>query len=348
MNSTDSARKAADRFALPGPARAWFSAAASLPDHPDAVAADLHRLTPDRLHALLEPFALAAEDLHDITALWSGPVPGEAVWMAGRMAAAVARDAGTAPAWVDWPRVSGLADPHARTAPLIAFALAVPAHLRAQAADGTDPATTRATLRDVGRQTAAHRRMFGTAGLDTTAWVAHLFRSGFYELGRLQYEPNTLGEQGAVRWLAPAEHAAAGGDPRLAPGAPALRLHIPGGEPLDPERTAASLRRARPFFDGWHPAGFTVATCSSWLLDPQLRGYLPAGSNILAFQDLFHLVEQAAPGDSDVHRFVFDRAEPVAPARLPRRTRVERAAAGHLAAGGHWQVRTGWLFLPGG
>ncbi|AQZ64596.1 unnamed protein product [[Actinomadura] parvosata subsp. kistnae] len=52
-------------------------------------------------------------------------------------------------------------------------------------------------------------------------------------------------------------------------------------------------------------------TCGSWLLDDQLRAYLPAGSHILAFQRRFRL--------------------------------LERAVADHLAAGGTWYGRVGWL-----
>jgi hypothetical protein len=40
--------------------------------------------------------------------------------------------------------------------------------------------------------------------------------------------------------------------------------------------------------------------------------------------------------------FVFG-AEGADPARLPRRTRLERAVADHLAAGGTWYGRLGWL-----
>src|SRR5690606_4525625 len=89
-----------------------------------------------------------------------------------------------------------------------------------------------------------------------------------------------------------------------------------------------------------------------WLLDPQLAEYLPEGSNILAFQRLFRLVERGAPGDADVFRFVLSMPE-VDPRRAPRGSRLERAAADHVAAGRHWRVRTGWLRLrrtaaPGG
>ncbi|MEO3884650.1 hypothetical protein [Nonomuraea sp. B5E05] len=35
--------------------------------------------------------------------------------------------------------------------------------------------------------------------------------------------------------------------------------------------------------------------------------------------------------------------DPADPARLPRRTRLERAVADHLASGGTWYDRIGWL-----
>ena len=48
-----------------------------------------------------------------------------------------------------------------------------------------------------------------------------------------------------------------------------------------------------------------VATCTSWLLDPQWGSVLGEGSNIVGFQRRFTLVGRGQPGESDVFRFVF-------------------------------------------
>ncbi|WP_017555901.1 acyltransferase domain-containing protein [Nocardiopsis baichengensis] len=336
------AEELCERHGLEAAAAHWLRSAADLP-HPAARgAADPLTADPDRL---LAPFALPEPDRAEIRAAWP-----DATWPPGllhlveRLAARAAADAGTAPAWQDWPALHTAEDPRARCAPVIAFALSLPWYLEHQRALGVPEDVTRATLRDVGRQVAANRRMFGRTGLETAGWVALQFRSGLYELGRLQYEPNVLATQASVRWF---DHARARalGRPDLAPGAPCLRIHIPAGPPLDPGDVADSLRRARPFFRTRLGADHPVATCSSWMLDPRLNDHLGHDGNIARFQKLFTLVDEPAPGDDDVFRFIH-RSPRADPARARRTTRLERATADHVAAGGHWHVRTGWLDLP--
>jgi hypothetical protein len=189
------------------------------------------------------------------------------------------------------------------------------------------------TLSDFGEHVTLHRRTFGTAGLDATHWLTYHFRGTLYWLGRLQFG----------RWRFPLE------GPH--PGALALDVHIPeAGGPLEPAACADSFARARDFFARHFPdEQYKLARCDSWLLDPQLAEYLPATSNIVRFQRLFHLV----PGDGgneehdqEVIRFVFSRVAPLPPLDdLPHRTTLERAVVQHLRAGRHWQPREGWLAL---
>ncbi len=88
-----------------------------------------------------------------------------------------------------------------------------------------------------------------------------------------------------------------------------------------------------------------MAVCRSWLLDPQLRRYLPADSNIVRFQERFRIVHEETRADDGLPvGFVFgDPGLPVAD--LPRRTAVERAVGDHLRAGGHWYGGHGWFAL---
>jgi hypothetical protein len=90
-----------------------------------------------------------------------------------------------------------------------------------------------------------------------------------------------------------------------------------------------------------------AALCHSWLLDRQLRRYLPADSHIIRFQDRFRTArEDCEPADTEPVQFVFgDPGLPVA--ELPRRTSVERAVGDHLRAGGHWYIGHGWFPFPG-
>ncbi|WP_017591774.1 acyltransferase domain-containing protein [Nocardiopsis potens] len=336
------------RFGLDAQAAEWLEEAAGLPVLPGWGAGEVASVGERGARELLAPLGLSGADEAELAGLWAGEWPREAAWLVERMAARVGADLGAAlepePVWVGWPGLAEVGDDRARCAALFAFAVSVRAFGEYQRGRGVPGEVVAATLLDVGRQAAANRRMFGRVGLETAAWVALLFRSGFYELGRLQFEPNVLREMGAVRWLSEGERREAAGVAELAEGARVLRVHIPPGGPLGAGEVAESLGRARSFFAGWLGVDFPVATCSSWLLDPQLAEYLPEGSNILGFQRLFRLVERGAPGDADVFRFVLGMPE-VDPVRAPRGSRLERAAADHVAAGREWRVRTGWLRL---
>src|SRR6202035_466662 len=90
----------------------------------------------------------------------------------------------------------------------------------------------------------------------------------------------------------------------------AIGLHIPEAGPMTPEAVASSLGQARAFFPRHFPdERYTAFTCGSWLLDPQLLEYLPAGSNIARFQRMFELEPYQEPdgldADVEVLRFVF-------------------------------------------
>ncbi|MFC3996904.1 acyltransferase domain-containing protein [Nocardiopsis sediminis] len=329
-----------DRLGLDESVRGWLEEAAALPLPEGGVP------LPGRAGAAaaLAPFAPAERDAAELLEAWPDPTwPLEAWWLLERMYARVAADiAADRREWRAWPNLVAAEDVRARCAVVYALAAAVPLLDAVYDRHGIPPQVRSATLGDIGRHIGHTRAMFGRLGLETATWAALHFRAGLFELGRLQYEPATLFTAGAVTWYGPGE--AAGLGPELAEGAPALRLHIPADGPLDPPSVQRSLDAARGFFRSCFAADYPVATCTSWLLDPQLADHLPPSSNILAFQRRFTLVEADAPGDADVFRFVFRMPE-VDPERAPTRTTLERAAAGHVRSGGSWRVRTGWLRL---
>ncbi len=127
-------------------------------------------------------------------------------------------------------------------------------------------------------------------------------------------------------------------------------MHIPDFHgPLTPTARDRSLALAREFFALHFPQERPAAVlCHSWLLDPQLRRYLPAHSRIVRFQG-------TVP-----RRVRADRARrtpsPFGPSSgtrtcrwtsCPRRTSVERAVGDHLRAGGHWYIGHGWFPFRG-
>lgn len=201
---------------------------------------------------------------------------------------------------------------------------------------GIDDDVSWTTLADLGEHIAIYRRIFGTAGLDVPEWIALHFRGVIYRLGRLQFEQ---------RLLSPQLRDVIGSDgPDLA--APVLSLHIPeSGGALTPAACDESFEQARSFFaHHFSQEQYHIAWCTSWLLDPQLGEYLSPMSNIMRFQQRFHLVPGGSDADEGVIRFVFRRVTSSLD-ELPQRTTLERATIKHLQAGQHWQWRSGWLAL---
>ncbi|MET9071253.1 acyltransferase domain-containing protein [Streptomyces sp. NPDC004232] len=228
-----------------------------------------------------------------------------------------------------------------RTFPAYVFLAAIPRTLARHRDRGIPPEISRRTLADLGRHMAAHRRRHGTTGVQAWCWLVRHFRGELFQLGRLQFERARLGQRSAP--VIAAAGAAA------VPGTPCLNLHIPDFHgPLTPAACDRSLAWAREFFARHFPEERPVAAlCHSWLLDRQLRRYLPADSNIIRFQDRFRTArEDSEPADTEPVQFVFgDPGLPVA--ELPRRTSVERAVGDHLRAGGHWYIGHGWFPFPG-
>ncbi|WP_146165525.1 acyltransferase domain-containing protein [Murinocardiopsis flavida] len=329
-----------DALGLPEAMRDWLDRAAELPP----VTVDL----PARADAqALAPLHLDPRDTAELLQVWpdgSWPAPARRLLelMCARLAADLAAASAAGDPWVPWPDLAAVADVRARTAAVFAFAAQAPALHAAHARLGVDPAVTGATLADVGRHVGHTRTMYGVLGLDVAGWIALHYRVGLFELGRLQFEPHRLGEQGPVRWYRAAEETTLPAELRA--GAPVLRVHIPAPGSFAPEAVGGSLARARPFFAAHLGADYPVATCTSWLLDPQLREYLGADSNILGFADRFTLVPGGAPGDDDVFRFVF-RHRGADPEAVVPATRLEHAVVDHLRAGRSFEVRTGWLRL---
>jgi hypothetical protein len=238
---------------------------------------------------------------------------------------------GTEP--VVWDDPPADADPVDRWLALWAFVAAIPDALALNAARGIDEDVSWATLGNIGVTADAYRSAHGRPGFDNAFWLCQHVRGQIYRLGRLQFNVET------VTFDPPPEAGVRKGDP-------ALGVHIPPGSPLTPEACDDSFARALPFFERHVPAGpFAIATCGSWLLDPQLAGMIGEDSNIVRFQRRFTPASGSTwPGDQDVLRFVFGNAG-ADPASLHPTTHLERALVAHLTSGGHIQTTLGWLRL---
>jgi hypothetical protein len=220
--------------------------------------------------------------------------------------------------------------------PVLAFAEALPTTLGWAESRGISLALVAATLRDVGRMLQRNRVWFGQAGLgdELAGWLPRHLIGSLLEIGRLQHERSTPGMRTSA-WLL-----AEGAD--WSPGELGVNLHIPESGPLDPGAVRESLRAGRTVLRKRFPEHrLRVQYCISWLLDPQLLEYLPAASNIVAFQRLFRIgPAKDDDGDASVRKFVFGNA-PETAADLPQGSSLERAAVAHWAAGRHWRVHVG-------
>ncbi|GHC64675.1 acyltransferase domain-containing protein [Streptomyces flavofungini] len=296
----------------------------------------------DELPDVLLDLAVPHEDINALVGLRARVLGDpDARWLLARCVALLLRDLGEPGREVRLPVLPAGLGELGSCFHVFVFVAALPEVRDYHRRHGVPDDVSRRTLADLGRHMAVHRRRHGGRGVPVPGWHAWHFRGELYQLGRLQFQRAVLGERMAAA-VAGAGGEAGGGDL-------CLSVHIP--DFLGPMSDAAcerSVEMAREFFPRHFPRErYDVVVCHSWLLDPQLKRYLPGAANIVRFQERFRLADTYAgegPDDRLPVGFVFgDRDLPVA--GLPRRTRVERAVGDHLRGGGHWYEGHGWFPL---
>lgn len=248
--------------------------------------------------------------------------------LAGRMYRSIADDMGGR-LWLRWPKPAADAGDAERFLGLYALLEAVPLMLEFHRGIGVEESHSRDMLADVGEKLRLNREIYGRPGLDVAFWFTAHVRGTIYQLGRLQFcmEGTTA--------------------------MPRMGLHIRGeGGPLTLEEVRSSVERALEFFPSRFPDLFPehrsmTFMCSSWLLDPQLRDWLPERSNILKFGALFDLVGPPtyanAGGHDDIWRFVFARTPDTPMEELPTENTLQKSVMAGLKAGVDFQTRLGGL-----
>ncbi len=112
----------------------------------------------------------------------------------------------------------------------------------------------------------------------------------------------------------------------LPEGAFLLECHIPSDGPaLTDETRLDSYRQAWQFFQDKLTDGLLPITCSSWLLYPAQREFLPASSNILRFMDDFAPISSVDNGEHRDGWRIFGRHWGKPYEELPQDTSLRRA-----------------------
>ncbi len=219
------------------------------------------------------------------------------------------------------------------------YLVSLPFARRFHAERGIPEDVSWATFADLGRNLRHGRRQRDYLAIADPWWLALHLRGAIYELGRLQFERGRLGNTTSQAMIA------AGVD--VPPGVPVLSVHIPAySGPMDPAACDASIAWAMDFFPRHFPEEtFDYAVCYSWMLDDDLRDYLPATSNIIRFIDRFQIAYRNAENDAGILRFVFGRSD-LPLDSYPQTTTLERAVVSHIKAGRHWHGGAGWFRLP--
>ena len=191
---------------------------------------------------------------------------------------------------------------------------------------GLDESLWLETMGDIAIWCGNCEHRLGQPGLEKLDWLQYHFRLELFRLGRLQFQMTPLTPPD---WVAP-EALADGG---LRAGQPVLNVHIPQGEPLDPEACGRSLAASGRFFGAYAPEYRDAPrVCESWLLYPGNRAILPPEGNIARFAGRFRILAETDDASQAVER-IWSWPEK-AMADLPEDTSLRRAAKAHLLAGG--------------
>lgn len=239
------------------------------------------------------------------------------------------------------PRIAPLRDqndPVYRHFYVLVFVAALPFVRDYHRTRGIPEDIVQATLADLGRNVRVHRKREGVGGLGVAWWLTLHFRGLIYQLGRLQFERSTIGEQIAKSVSTTGAHAR--------PETPVLSVHIPDFlGPMTPEACDASIEEAINFYDRYFPEDrYDYAVCHSWLLDPHLKTVLRPESNIIRFQDRFVLAGKGWDSTDGIMEFVFGKTAKAIDSVEPK-TSLERGVVQHIKDGGIWWGYTGWFHL---
>ncbi len=191
------------------------------------------------------------------------------------------------------------------------------------------------TLYDLKWKMEEGKKIHGVVGTEHFDWYTRFLELRLFALGRLQFELRSYqGETVTV------------GERMIKEGTPVLYTHIPRcGAPLDIKLCNASFKEATKVFSKLLGIEDIPILCSSWLLYPKNRDFLPEDSNIVRFMNRFTVfsVEHCRRDRNSVIPFVFEAKMNTKIEDLPEETSLQRAYKAHLLDGGRMGVGKGIL-----
>lgn len=156
-------------------------------------------------------------------------------------------------------------------------------------------------------------------------WEIDLFNMNLIAFGRLQFE--------VIEYAGEYEGEYKGKTCKLNKGDKVLNMHIPSGKPLNIDECRESFKMAAEFYKDYFVDRPVAFVCTSWLLYPSHREFLPEKSNILKFMDLFHIVSFKIREDKQYLWRIFYKDWEKEAKDLPKNTSLQRAYADWLVKG---------------
>ncbi|UEJ84527.1 acyltransferase domain-containing protein [Brachybacterium halotolerans subsp. kimchii] len=242
--------------------------------------------------------------------------------------------------YTSWPTIGSDIGPVGMFLYAWSLLCVVPDLLATHARRGIPEPVTRASVGGLGDLMTGHYKVTGQRGVGVfPLWgPPQSFCGVDIQLGRLSFTRAQMAfGDGPVGW--------------------ALQIHVPPIGPLRATEANDSLDRATSFFATHFPEEPVAAlVCVSWMMDPQLREYLPEASNTLEFQRRFNVVPlppraDVWEDDREMMRLALQLPTPDAGPLseevldlVPQRTTLHRAFVQHIRAGRHWHKPTGILW----
>ena len=181
------------------------------------------------------------------------------------------------------------------------------------------------------------KTVHGVVGTEHFDWYVRFFELRLFAIGRLQFQLKAYSGDSYEK-----------DGKRLREGDRVLAVHIPDNStPLEERACNQAFRDAKKLFCALLKISDIPFICSSWLLYPKNREFLPEKSNIVKFMNKFDLISTAnyRKDNNTAIPFLFHVKKSTPTELLPRGTSLQRAYAGHLMNGGKMGYGVGVMFV---